>query len=170
MDKKTLKLEILDPKGEVVRTHHFEFHSYEGNKLRLTITDNTYFMDKNGKLVILTQKEIDQEEQRKKPKIGDILYTDPKTGKTQTLFESLFPVFTVCCRYPDIVIGDKGCSVRINVAAENEEKAALTALTNKAFIKHIRMKDFDMKYLDVYKPTGNYVIGQVNYYEGDERL
>ena len=34
----------------------------------------------------------------------------------------------------------------------------------------VRMKDFDMKYLDVYKPTGNYIIGQVNYYEGDERL
>jgi hypothetical protein len=170
MAEKTLKLEIFDPTGEVATTHSIKYYAGDGNRLRLTITDNTYIMDKNGKLVILTQKEINQEEQRKKPKIGDILYTDPKTGKTQTLFESLFPTFTVLCRNDNVVIGDKGCSVRITVAAENEEKAVLTALTKKAFTKHLRMTGFDMKCLSVYKPTGNYVIGQVIYHEGDERL
>ena len=159
---------------EFVKAQTTEFLTYDhfanGVKGLANFVHDFILMDKNGKLVILTMKEIEQEEERKKPKIGDILYTDPKTGKTQTLFETLLPVFTVCCRYPDIVIGDKGCSVRINVAAENEEKAVLTALTNKAFTKHLRMIDFDMKCLSVYKPTGNYVIGQVNYHEGDERL
>jgi len=74
MDKKTLKLEILDPRGEVVRTHHFEFHSYEGNKLRLTIADNTYIMDKNGRFINRITPEPQPEE--------EILLGSPKDPKT----------------------------------------------------------------------------------------
>ena len=61
MKQKKLQLQILDPTGEVAVTHHFYYNAGEGNRLRLTITDNTYIMDKDGKLVILTQKEIDNE-------------------------------------------------------------------------------------------------------------
>jgi len=61
MKQKKLQLQILDPTGEVAVTHHFYYNAGEGNRLRLTITDNTYIMDKDGKLVILTQKEIDDE-------------------------------------------------------------------------------------------------------------
>jgi hypothetical protein len=102
--------------------------------------------------------------------VGDILYTNPETGKTQKLFDMLLPVFIVCCRNDNVVEGYKGCAVYITVQADNEEKAMLTALANPEFTKHIRMKDFTMKYLSAYKPSGNYVIGKVSYYEGDKRL
>lgn len=61
MAEKKLQLEIIDPTGEVAVTHHFYYNAGELNKLRLTITDNTYIMDNTGKLLILTQKEIDDE-------------------------------------------------------------------------------------------------------------
>ncbi|MFA5207353.1 MAG: hypothetical protein WC428_01735 [Candidatus Paceibacterota bacterium] len=107
--------------------------------------------------------------EKKTKKIGDILYTNSKTGKTQKLFDTLIPVFGVRCD-DTITIGDKGCSVYYTIQAKDEEEAIAKALKNKEFTKHIRMKNFDRKYLSVYKPTGNYVIGKVNYYEGDERL
>jgi len=70
MAEKKLQLEIIDPTGEVAVTHHFYYNAGELNKLRLTITDNTYIMDNTGKLLrnfhyrkihLLTQKEIDDE-------------------------------------------------------------------------------------------------------------
>jgi len=94
-----------------------------------------------------------------------------KTKKTQDLFETLIPVFTVCCTNDNIVNGDKGCAVYINVSAENEEQAKELALANEEFMSHIYKKDeFDKKYLKTFKPTGNYVIGKVQYFEGDPRL
>lgn len=104
-----------------------------------------------------------------KKKVAEILYTNPKTGKTQKLFDELLPVYTVRCSEA-ITIGDRGCSVSMNVAAKNKEEAMDNAMKNKEFTKYIRMKDFDRKYLSVYNPIGNYVIGKVEYYEGDERL
>ena len=66
MSKQKLKLEVFDrTTGDAVVTHHFYYVANDDNRLRLTITDNTYILDKDGKLVILTQKEIDQEEQRR---------------------------------------------------------------------------------------------------------
>ena len=67
MAKKKLKLEILDPKGKTIRTHHFfyEVSGGKGSRLRLTLNDNTYIMDGDGKLVILTQNEIEVEEKLK---------------------------------------------------------------------------------------------------------
>jgi hypothetical protein len=110
-----------------------------------------------------------ERETEKPKKAGDILYTNPETGKTQKLFDTLIPVYTVRCS-ETITIGDKGCSVHINIAAKNEEEAISKVMKNKEFTKHIRMNDFNKKYLSVYKATGNYVIGKVEYYEGDERL
>jgi hypothetical protein len=103
-------------------------------------------------------------------KAGEILYTDPKTGKTQKLFGTLLPTYTVCIRNENVLDGYKGCAVYITVAALNMEEAKDKAMQNKEFAKHIRMKEFDRKYLSVFNPTGNYVIGKVEYFEGDERL
>lgn len=100
-------------------------------------------------------------------------YFNPKTKKAQDLFEieTLCPVFQVRCSTPDIVIGDKGASVYIIVEACNEDEAMEKALLNKEFLKHLRMKDFvKEKHLNVYKPSGLYVIGRVHYNEGDPRL
>ena len=50
--QKKLQLQILDPTGEVAVTHHFYYNAGRENKLRLTICDNTYIMNNEGKLVI----------------------------------------------------------------------------------------------------------------------
>jgi len=68
MKEKKLKLEVLDSTGEIIKTHHFYYNAGEDNRLRLTITDNTYIMDSQGKLVILTQKEIENENKNSKIK------------------------------------------------------------------------------------------------------
>jgi hypothetical protein len=98
---------------------------------------------------------------------------NPKIKRNQDLFEieNLCPVFAVCCRTPDVVIGDKGAAVYLNVEACNEEEAIEKALLNKEFTTHLRMERFDKdKHLDVYTPSGLYVIGRVDYFEGDPRL
>ena len=92
---------------------------------------------------------------------------NPKTKKAQDLFETLIPVFTV--GYTGI--NNKGCAVYINVSAKNEEVAKDIAIANKEFMKYIHnKKTFNKKYLHVFKPSGNYVIGSIEYYEGDPRL
>ena len=94
-----------------------------------------------------------------------------ETKKNQDLFETLIPVFTVSCTLDSLVVGDKGCSVYINVSAENEELAKEIAIANEEFMSHIYKKDeFDKRYLSVFKPSGSYVIGKVDYYDGDPRL
>lgn len=96
-------------------------------------------------------------------------YYNPKNKKIEPLFETLNPVFRVsCCHEP--VIGDKGAAVYLIVEATDEEQAKDKAMLNPEFTKHIRTKDFNRKYLDAYKPSGLYVIGKVEYYEGDPRL
>jgi hypothetical protein len=97
-------------------------------------------------------------------------YFNPKENKMTDLFETLSPVFSVSCHIPNVVIGYKGAAVYINVEAKDEEDAMNKALANPEFTKHIRMKEFERKHLDTYKPTGLYVIGRVEYFEGDERL
>jgi hypothetical protein len=96
-------------------------------------------------------------------------YFNPKNQKTEELFTSLNPVYSVSC-HNEPVIGDKGAAVYLIVEAENEEQAKDKALLNHEFTKHIRMKDFNKKWLSVYKPSGLYVIGKVDFYEGDPRL
>ena len=51
MEKRRLKLEIIDPTGETVRTHHFDYETIEGNRLHLTVGDNKYILSKCGKLI-----------------------------------------------------------------------------------------------------------------------
>ena len=96
-------------------------------------------------------------------------YFNPETKKNQDLFDTLNPVFKVICRSPNVVIGDRGGSVSLIVEAKNEEDAMTKAMLNPEFKKHIRILDFDKKYLSVYKPSGLYIIGKVDYFEGDER-
>lgn len=84
--KKKLKLEILDPVGNTATTHHFFYNAGEGNRLRLTITDNQYIMDKDGKLVILTQEEIKREAEHKDTQ-QKLKYYNPDIDKMQNLFD-----------------------------------------------------------------------------------
>ena len=107
--------------------------------------------------------------EKKLEKVSDIHYTNPQTGKAQKLFDTLIPVFAVRCNEP-AVKGYKGCSVIIFVDAKDETEAKIKALKNKEFTSHIDIKYFDRKHLTVYKPTGIYKIGEVMYFEGDERL
>lgn len=184
---KKLRLEILDPTGNVAKTYNLDYYAGFGNRLRLTIGDNTYIMDSNGKLVILTQKEIDIEEQYKEHlksvsaiKIGhsktkDLRespqYYNPETQKKQTLFEKLIPVFTVACVNDNLVNGDKGCAVYITVEAEDMEHAKDKAMLNEEFMSHIYDRpNFHRDSLRVHEPHGNYVLGKVLYFEGDPRL
>ena len=51
LKKNKLKLEILDPTGVVVRTHHFIFEALYGSRLRVTVGDNTYMMNRDGGLI-----------------------------------------------------------------------------------------------------------------------
>jgi len=174
--KKKLQLEILDPVGNIVVTHHFFYEAGQNNRLRLTITDNEYILDKDGKLVILTQEEILREAERKMGKglpspTGELYYYNTETRKKQTLFEVLIPVWTIACTNDNVVDGDKGCCVYITVEAEDIEHAKDKAMLNEEFMSHISdRKNFDRKYLRGHEPHGNYVIGKVLYFEGDPRL
>ena len=93
-------------------------------------------------------------------------YFDPKTKKTQGLFETLNPVYTV--KYENPTTGE-GEYVKITLEADNEEEAKNKAMKNKEFVDHIFMKYYDNNYLQAYKPIGIYVIGKMEYYEGDPR-
>ena len=86
---------------------------------------------------------------------------NPKTKKNQDLFETLIPTWTVGCTNDNIVNGDKGCAVYINVSAEDEETAKNLALANEEFMSHIYHKeDFTRKSLVVFKPTGSMLLGR----------
>jgi hypothetical protein len=177
-NKKKLELEILDSVGNVVSRHEFSYEAGQHNRLRLAITNNVYVMDNNGKLVVLTQEELQQEARQKTENRKtettlrpEIRYYNPKTQKSQKLFDEVIPVFTVSCRNDNVVIGDKGCAVYITVEAQDTEQAMDKAMLSEEFMKHIGdRKSFDRKYLGVHVPQGNYVIGKVQYFEGDERL
>ena len=55
MTKNKLQLQILDAEGNVKVTHHFFFDVNDDSSLRLTITDNVYVLDKDGKQLITEQ-------------------------------------------------------------------------------------------------------------------
>lgn len=95
-------------------------------------------------------------------------YYNPNTKKTERLFESLNPVYRVCYSNPQV--GYKGEAVYITIEAENEDDAKIKAMNNDEFTKHIVGKYYDRKYLEAYKPNGLYVIGKVEYFQGDPRL
>ncbi len=98
------------------------------------------------------------------------LYHNPKTGKPEKLFGTLIPVFTVCCTNDNLINGYKGCAIYYTIQAYNEQEAKEKALKNKEFTKHFSIDPIEERYLTVFKPTGNYKIGEVKYFEGDERL
>jgi len=175
--RKKLQLEILDPVGNTAVTHHFFYVAGEGNRLRLTITDNVYLMDKDGKLVILTQEEMDREESHN-PKVvldnggsqPEPKYLNKETGKVQRLFceETLIPSWSV--QYSDPNVGNKGESVTMNVSANSEDDAKVQALGCRDFTQHILPEHYDSRYLTAFKAVGNFKIGEIRYFEGDPRL
>lgn len=119
----------------------------------------------------------DEDEQRKLEHIAsadeedtqpEMQFFNRNTGKMQKLFGVLNKVYTV--RYSNHEVGWKGEALYITIEAENEELAKDKAMQNIEFTKHIEMKYFKRKCLQAYQPKGNYVIGRVEYYEGDPRL
>ena len=98
------------------------------------------------------------------------VYLNIDTGEMQKLFkeETLIPVWNV--RYEDPTRGNKGEAVYYTVSAKDETEAKTLALACTDFNKHILPEHYDARYLTVYKPVGNYKIGEVQYFEGDPRL
>lgn len=185
---KKLKLEILDPTGNTAVTHHIDYYAGENNRLRLSISDNVYLMDSNGKLLILTQDEIGREEEiriartpssrdielKQRIQISDLkepYYYNPKTDKTQKLFEeqTLNQLWEVYVDNYNVIDGDKGAEVRIVVEAQDMEQARDKAINNNDFMQHV-LTNFTRDHFVVHKPVGNYVIGKIEYYSGDPRL
>ena len=99
-----------------------------------------------------------------------MLFHNPRTGKLQKLFDetTLNKVYTVCYRNHEV--GDKGEALYITIEAESEIHAKDKAMANQEFRSHIYMKYYNSKCLSAFIPKGNYVIGKVDYYEGDPRL
>ena len=97
-------------------------------------------------------------------------YINKETGKAQELFDeqTLVPTWTV--RYADPNAGNKGEAVYMTVSAKDEREAKTLALACSAFNQHITPDFYDSRYLCAYEATGNYVIGKVEYFEGDPRL
>ena len=100
-----------------------------------------------------------------KKKAGEILYTNPKTGKTQKLFEELLPVYTVRYENPN-----SGGIVYITVSAKNETEATNKAMHNEEFYYHVQIHLFKREYFNVYKALGNYVIGKVIFADSEPKL
>jgi hypothetical protein len=162
MADKKLQLQVIDPTGQVVVTHHFYYHAGALNTLRLTVDKQEYVLDNEGHIKEFVKPNCEPK------RVGDMVYTNPETGKTQRLFDVLTPVYTV--RYINPTCGDKGEALYMTVAAETPEKAIKWAMSKKEFVNHITMKYYSEKYFEVYPATGNYVIGKILYYEGDPRL
>lgn len=95
-------------------------------------------------------------------------YHNPKTGKSQKLFDKLIPVYNVKYTSPDHEW--KGETVNIVLEADNEQDAIDKAMKNQEFINYIDMNHFDKKYFSAHKPVGNYVIGKVNHFKGNLAL
>jgi len=93
-------------------------------------------------------------------------YFNPKTKRNQDLFEidSLCPVFEVIYKTPN------ESTVSIIVEAKDEEEAIDKSILNQEFIGHIDGTFDKENDLDVRTPTGLYVIGRVNYYDGGSKL
>ena len=97
-------------------------------------------------------------------------YINKETGKPQELFdeETLIPTWTV--KYGDPNSGNKGEAVYMTLSAKDEQQAKTLALACSEFNQHITPDFYDSRYLSAYEATGNFVIGRVEYFEGDPRL
>jgi hypothetical protein len=100
-----------------------------------------------------------------KKKAGEILYTNPKTGKTQKLFEELLPVYTVRYENPN-----NGGVVYITISAKDKIEAINNAMHNDEFKSHIKKEHYNKSYFNVYKALGNYVIGKVICTDSEPKL
>lgn len=96
-------------------------------------------------------------------------YNPRKQRNEEDLFDDSVPVFSVSA-HDNAVNGYKGAAVYLNVEAENEDQAKEKALKNKEFIQHLNEGYKDKKYLSTHEPSGLFVIGRVEYFEGDPRL
>jgi hypothetical protein len=106
------------------------------------------------------------EKKTEKPKkVGEILYTNPKTGKTQKLFDELLPVYTVRYENPD-----RGGVIYITLCAKDKTEAINNAMHNKEFYDYIPLQYFKREYFNVYKALGNYVIGKVTCTDSEPKL
>jgi hypothetical protein len=57
MNRKKLELKIIDPVGNVVRSHHFHYEAGGNNKLVLTVGDRIFHLKPNGTLIVDAPKE-----------------------------------------------------------------------------------------------------------------
>ena len=172
LKKNKLKLEILDPTGVVVRTHHFIYEAQYGSRLKVTVGDNTYMMDRDGEMIEKPDLDIGKEwatEYKKNLNPTDEpRYYNPESQDTQKLFDKLIPVWNVTYKNPSV--GYKGEGLYYTVEAKDADEAKSKALANMEFTKHIAMEFYDSRYLTAFTPIGIYVIGKVEYFEGDPRL
>jgi hypothetical protein len=100
-----------------------------------------------------------------KKKVGEILYTNPKTGKTQKLFDELLSVYTVRYENPN-----RSGVIYITVSAKNNTEAINKAMDNNEFRSHIKLQYFKREYFNVYKALGNYVIDKVICADSEPKL
>ena len=121
------------------------------------------------KIVNVEQRKLeciaDADEEDQQP---EMQFFNRNTGKMQKLFTELNKVYTV--RYVNHEVGDKGEALYITVEAETPRLAVDKAMQTQMFVAYIQMKYFNEKCLHAYQPKGSYVIGKVEYFEGDPRL
>jgi hypothetical protein len=155
-NKKKLVLEFLDNRDKVVKTHEFNYEviAGKGARIRVTLNGKTFFL----------------EDQTPEPDWKDqILEQDDKQWATEFVSEDkLIPSWTVS--YKDPNAGNKGEAVYMTVSAGDEQQAKTAALSCSEFSQHITPEFYDARYLKAYPATGNYVIGKVQYFQGDPRL
>lgn len=135
--------------------------------------NSIYFLEEIEKEVMNPEynnldMDFNADKKRREKNQESIKYYNPKSENMEELFDKLNTVYTVC--YQNHEVGWKGEALYITLEAENQEQAKNIAMLNPEFTEHIDIKYFNRKCLSAFKPKGNYVIGKVEYYEGDERL
>ena len=170
--KKKLKIEFLDNRDKVVRGHEFNYEliAGKGARIRVTLNGKTFFLEETPEPEP-DWKDVVLNDEGMKHLIGDepLLFISGE-GKPEKLFDEdkLIPTWTV--RYKDPNVGNKGEAVYMTVSAKDEQQAKNEALACNEFSRHITPEFYDSRYLSAYPATGNYVIGKVDYFEGDPRL
>ena len=102
-----MKLEVINDKGEVVRSYHTSYDETEGNRMRLTVNDNVYHLGTDGDFTMLTEEQFDDEPKLKgidkqwatefKERINSKeppVYLNPETGQISALFnpDTMIPI------------------------------------------------------------------------------
>ena len=175
--KKKLKIEFLDNRDVVKKTHEFMYEviAGKGARIRVTFNGETFFLEEaldpepDWKDVVLGDDQQWATEYKGEPEEKRLLFVSGE-GKPEKLFceQNLIPVWTVSYIHP--TVGYKGEALYITVSAKDEQAAKTEALACNEFNQHIVPEYYDARYLKVFKPQGNYKIGEVQYFEGDPRL